>query len=53
MHLVMCEGSFGLGWNCVLDFLELFISLTWSQCCLINLFMVWNYICIFLDNDDQ
>ncbi len=53
MHLVMCEECFRHGWNCVFDFLDPFISLNWFQCCLINLFMVWNYSCIFLNNNDQ
>jgi hypothetical protein len=48
----MCEGCFGHGRNCVYDFSTTFISLNWSQCCLINLFMVQNYLCIFLDNND-
>ncbi len=49
----MCEGCFGHGGHCVSNFLEFFIGLNWSQCCLINLFMIQNYSCIFLDANDQ
>jgi len=53
MHLAMCDECFGHGRNYVFDFFEPFISLNWSQSCLINLFMVANYSCIFLNINDQ
>jgi hypothetical protein len=53
MHLAMCERCYRHGRNCVFDFLKPFISLNWFQWSLINLFMVQNYLCIFLDINDQ
>jgi hypothetical protein len=53
MHLAMCEGCVGHGRNYVFDFFRPFTSLNWSQFCLIYLFMVENYSCIFLNANDQ